>query len=208
MVNVGPEIGEKAVLSQLRDGSYEAFEYIYHRYKVRLAASMLRLLKSTDLVDDLLQELFVELWDKRQVFPLGGLSLPWLKKRLWYKLVAHFRTQGFKQRHLENFRVFAEQERLIDQPKASSNLELESQYEVIMDAIALTVAQMPARMQEVFLLNREQQFTINEIAQRLDLSPNTVRNHLQAAMKHLRKSLKAQNLSTTCVALLWWVILG
>jgi len=186
----------------------QLFEQLHESSWTVLFQLACRKLGDQDEAYDLLQELFVELWDKRQVFPLGGLSLPWLKKRLWYKLVAHFRTQGFKQRHLENFRVFAEQERLIDQPKASSNLELESQYEVIMDAIALTVAQMPARMQEVFLLNREQQFTINEIAQRLDLSPNTVRNHLQAAMKHLRKSLKAQNLSTTCVALLWWVILG
>ncbi|SEK27690.1 RNA polymerase sigma-70 factor, ECF subfamily [Parapedobacter koreensis] len=157
---------------------------------------------------DLLQELFLELWNKRDVFPLHGLSLAWLKKRLWYKLITYFRTQGFQQRHLENFRLFIEREHPVVQPDESLGQVFESQFELIMDAIALTVAQMPERMQEVFLLNREQQFTINEIALRLGLSPNTVRNHLHAAMKRLRKSLEAQNLSALCIALLWWIISG
>ncbi|WP_188749030.1 sigma-70 family RNA polymerase sigma factor [Parapedobacter defluvii] len=167
-----------------------------------------RKLGDRDEAYDLLQELFLELWNKRDIFPLHDLSIAWLKKRLWYKLITYFRTQGFQQRHLENFRLFMEREQSVVQPNESLDHVFESQFESIMDAIALAVAQMPERMQEVFLLNREQQFTINEIADRLGLSPNTVRNHLHAAMKRLRKSLGAQNLSTLCVALLWWIISG
>lgn len=156
---------------------------------------------------DLLQELFIELWDKRAIFPLQDLSLAWLKKRLWYKLITYFRKQGFKQRHLENFRLFMENDHLlITELGHSPQQAFEREFETIMDAIALVVAEMPERMREVFLLYREQQFTINEIAQRLGLSPNTVRNHLQAAMKRLRLSLEDSDLSSLSFALLWWVI--
>ncbi|SFC68225.1 RNA polymerase sigma-70 factor, ECF subfamily [Parapedobacter composti] len=157
---------------------------------------------------DLLQELFVELWNKRDVFPLNNLSPAWLKKRLWYKLITYFRTQGFHRRHLEDFRRFMALEYPAVQPDESSVKLAESQFEIIMEAVELAVAQMPDRMQEVFLLNRERHFSIDEIAQHLGLSPNTVRNHLHAAMKRLRKSLQMQNLTAPCLALIWWVFVG
>src|SRR5690606_28093422 len=58
-------------LSRLREGSYEAFETVYNRYKRPLASSMLRQLKDPDLVDDLLQELFVRLWERRHAIDPG-----------------------------------------------------------------------------------------------------------------------------------------
>lgn len=165
-----------------------------------------RKLGDSDEAYDVLQDLFIELWDKREVFPLDNLSIVWLKRRLWFKLLAHFRRQGFKRQHLDNFQHFMEKETLVVQPGESANQMLERDYELIMDAIALTVAQMPERMREVFLLNREQHFTINEIAGHLGLSPNTVRNHLQTAMKRLRKALEAQNLTSPSFVLLWWLV--
>ncbi len=155
---------------------------------------------------DLLQELFMELWDKRQIYPLQTLSLPWLKKRLWFKLMTYFREQGFKQRHLEHLRVFVASESLVLQPAESVGVVSESDFEIIMQAISIEVAQMPDRMKEIFLLNREQHFTISEIAQKLGLSPNTVRNQLHTAMKRLRKSLEAHDLTAINLTFLCWMI--
>lgn len=186
----------------------QLFEQLHETFWPMLFRLACKKLGDRDEAYDLLQELFLELWNKRDVFPLHQLSFPWLKKRLWYKLITYFRTQGFRQRHLDNFSILMACEQPVIQRNESIDLLVESQFETIMDAIALTVAQMPDRMQEVFRLNREQHFTINEIADRLSLSPNTVRNHLHAAMKRLRKSLEAQNLSTPSIALLWWIISG
>jgi len=184
----------------------QCFEQLHETAWPILFQEAYRKLGDKDEAYDLLQELFLELWDKRQVFHLRELSLSWLRKRLWYKLITHFRTQGFRQRHLDNFKIFLQQEQMVVQSQEFLIQELESQYEVIMETIALAVAQMPERMQEVFLLNREQQFSINEIARRLELSPHTVRNHLQAAMKHLRQTLKTQNLSSLGLSLLLWIV--
>ncbi|SKB28454.1 RNA polymerase sigma-70 factor, ECF subfamily [Parapedobacter luteus] len=186
----------------------QLFEQLHERFWSVLFRLACKKLGDRDEAYDLLQELFLELWNKRDVFPLHQLSLAWLKKRLWYKLITYFRTQGFQQRHLENFRIFMACEQPVVQPGESIDQVFESQFETVMDAIALAVAQMPDRMREVFLLNREQHFTIDEIADHLNLSPNTVRNHLHIAMKRLRKSLEAQNLSTLSIALLWWIISG
>lgn len=162
-------------------------------------------LEDPDEAYDLLQELFIELWDKREVFPFQQLSLSWLKKRLWYKLISHFRYRGFKQRHLDDFQSLVESDARVIEPDEYLTPGFESQFALIIEAISLVVAQMPERMREVFLLSREQHFSIAEIAQRLSLSPHTVKNHLQAAMKRLRKSLEFQDLSILNGILVWWL---
>lgn len=186
----------------------QCFEQLHERTWSVLFQEACRKLGDEDEAYDLLQELFLELWDKRKIFHLQELSLTWLRKRLWYKLITYFRTQGFKQRHLDDFKIFMKQQHVQMHVQEQELLlqELESRHEIIMEAIALAVAQMPEKMQEVFLLNREQHFSINEIARRLELSPHTVRNHLQASMKRLRLSLKTQNLSPLGLSLLLWII--
>ena len=61
-----PHSDEKHLLEQLRAGNHDAFAEIYHRYKLRLAGNLLRMLKSPELVEELLQELFVRLWVRRK----------------------------------------------------------------------------------------------------------------------------------------------
>lgn len=167
-----------------------------------------RKLGDPDEAYDVVQELFIELWEKRNTLPLQNLSLAWLKKRLWFKLLSYFRHQGFKQRHMEHFRYFVETDALSEKTEESDRNEFENDYELLMDAIVITIAQMPERMREVFLLNREQRFTINEIAVHLNLSPNTVRNHLQTAMKRLRSSLAAHSPSAFSYLWLCWLLMG
>lgn len=156
---------------------------------------------------DLVQELFIELWDKRAVFPPDSISIGWLKKRLWYKLLTHFRTQGFRQQQLADFRVFLESEHEVYREQDwQDSLIYEKEFNAIMEAIALVVTQMPERMQQIYLLNKEQHFSVQEIAERLGISPHTVRYHLQEAMKRLRDSLTSTDFSLVNYLLVFWVI--
>jgi RNA polymerase sigma factor (sigma-70 family) len=61
-----PIIDEKELLLRLRDGDYTAFEKIYSNHKKKIAQRLIRLLSSRDLVEDLLQELFIRLWNNRE----------------------------------------------------------------------------------------------------------------------------------------------
>ncbi|MEI7486012.1 MAG: RNA polymerase sigma factor [Chryseobacterium sp.] len=65
-MNPASQINEKEQLLRLRDGDYSAFEIIYSNHKKKIAYRLLRLLNSGDLVEDILQELFIRLWNNRK----------------------------------------------------------------------------------------------------------------------------------------------
>ncbi len=181
MVNVGPEIGEKAVLSQLRDGSYEAFEYIYHRYKVRLAASMLRLLKSTDLVDDLLQELFVRLWEHRE-----SINPEQPIKAYLFRIAENL--------VYDTFRRLSKDRRLQDQlfhAMEEIGADIEKQFFMQEDrqAIEAVIAMLPPKRRQVFTLCKLESKSYEEVSSLLNISLSTVNDHIYKANQFLKQHL-------------------
>lgn len=56
---------EKSLLLQLKSGDERAFEILYNNYKFRIAGNLFKLLKSDDLVKEILQELFFKIWEVR-----------------------------------------------------------------------------------------------------------------------------------------------
>ncbi|WP_142685756.1 RNA polymerase sigma factor [Chitinophaga polysaccharea] len=57
---------ERALLTRLKEGDYEAFEEIYARYYRQLTGNLMKLLKNRDLVGEALQEIFIRLWNNRK----------------------------------------------------------------------------------------------------------------------------------------------
>ena len=64
MDNINPT-DEKALLLQLKNGDERAFEILYNHYKFRVAGNLFKLVKSDDLVKEILQELFFKIWEVR-----------------------------------------------------------------------------------------------------------------------------------------------
>lgn len=60
------DLDEKALLLQLRNSEKPAFEELYRRYKIRLTGNLLRMLKSPELVEDVMQDIFLGIWENRK----------------------------------------------------------------------------------------------------------------------------------------------
>lgn len=56
---------EKDLLLRFRDGNHMAFEQIYHQYKAKLIRNSLRLVKLSDMIEELVQDLFIKVWEQR-----------------------------------------------------------------------------------------------------------------------------------------------
>ena len=181
MVDVGPEIEEKAVLLQLRSGSYHAFEWIYHRYKARLAASMLRLLKSPDLVDDLLQELFVRLWERRKSID-PEQSIKAYLFRIAENLV------------YDTFRRFSKDKQLLDRlfyamEETGANIEEQFLVQENRHAIHAAIAMLPPKRRKVFVLCKLESKSYEEVSSLLNISLSTINDHIYKANQFLRQHL-------------------
>ena len=185
---------------------YPAFEEMHRRYWQKLHRIAYRKLGDRQETYDLLQEMFIELWEKRETLNFGDELGGWLQKRLWFKLSGHFRTKGFKEKHQENFRLYLENTGVDLKFDPAELREINAYYEYLLAAINKTIEEMPNRMREVFVMHRHEQRSVDEIADQLNLSPKTVRNQLERAIVRLRRSTENYDVTALELVFLLWLI--
>jgi RNA polymerase sigma-70 factor (ECF subfamily) len=129
---------------------------------------------------DLVQNTFVRLWDRRQRLKAQGSM-----KALLYTMV---RNASLDERRKSLRREKAEGS--VPPPPNRPTPYQDVQGAELQRAPAAAVGRLPAKRQEVFRLIREAGLSYQEVAQVLDLSPQTVANHMSLAMADLRVALK------------------
>lgn len=193
MVQHEPIHAESEWLRQLRDGSYEAFEVIYHRYKVRLAASMLRLLKDSDAVDDLLQELFVRLWVHRDTIDPDQPIKAYLFRIAENLVYDAFRTMAKDKRAQERI------QRLISESACEIEERIFAQEN--RQAIEAAIAMLPPRRREVFVLCKLESKSYEEVSSLLNISLSTINDHIYKANQFLKQRLSNHVISHLLILL-------
>lgn len=196
---------EQLLLERIRSDDTSAFKTLHEQYYLPLYELACKKLGDEDDAYDLLQEMFLELWEKRATFFISNPLYNYLKNRLWFKLSGHFRKKGFHEKHMTAFAAFLDQESVTDPNDEQKVREIELQYDLLMAHLEMAVAQMPARMREVFTLSRNGELSITEIAEKLGLSPKTVSNHLHMAMDRIRRTLSEQGISALEILILMWL---
>jgi RNA polymerase sigma-70 factor (family 1) len=166
--------------------THEAFRALFDKYWDLLCR--LAVAKTGDQQDaeDLVQELFIDLWHKKQPLTLTTSIRTYLISCLYLKLFKYFRKKGFHQKHYEDFNRYV-QAIATTGSTALAGMEFEQEYGKLQDIIAQCVAVMPRQMKTVFSLKHYEGYSTQEIAEKLQVSPETVKTHLKHAMLHLRK---------------------
>ncbi len=132
------------------------------------------------LVEDIVQESFISIWEKQSEIFKDQQSL---KKYLFVtvrnRTISHLRSIKIKQVDLEpSFEIHQEDDE-----------ELYPEEELTI-RISKTIKQMPSRCREIFLLAYIEGMTYNAIAKQLSISKNTVKTQMGIAYRMLRKELK------------------
>lgn len=199
-------IGDQELLRLIRDSDYAAFEELHHRYYKSLFALAAKKIGDQDDAYDLMQDMFIELWEKRATFSIGNPLKNYLKNRLWFKLSGYFRTKGFQEKHFKNFADFLQlQQKTAPYFDDIEIREMDLQYEAVIEVINRTINGMPEKMREVFLLSRSNEYSIVEIAEKLQVSPKTVKNQINIALNRIRNATSDPSLSALELLVLIWL---
>lgn len=170
------------LLIRLKDGDMMAFDQVYERYSHKLFSFVFKILKNEAEADDIVQEVFVKIWESREklgdykllnsyIFTIAyNNSIDLIRKRI---------NNNKYLEHLKNSSVILVTPSVISEVEFN---ELNSQVEKL-------IADLPERQKQVYLLHREQGLTYPEIAERLGISKNTVENHMVKALKFLRQNI-------------------
>lgn len=174
---------ENDLLESIRLGDRAAFEQLFEQYWELLYQLAAQKTGDDSEAEDMVQELFVELWRRETPVVLTTSLQTYLVSCLYYKVLYHFRQKGFREKHYAAFARFsAEHTADMDSPA------FETAYAELREVVDAVVSRMPEQMRTVFLLKHYQGQPVNRIAEQLDISPETVKSHLKTAMGRLRKA--------------------
>lgn len=169
------------LLLSIQGDDATAFKVLYDRY---WEALYLRACKRVDKDEakDMVQEVMTTLWRRRKeiVTKEDGNIGRYLHTAVKYRVISHYAYTAAEIRNNELFEV-------LDGETFANTLETKELGEIL----EKEVSRLPARMQQIFRLSREDDFSIADIAGKLNLSEQTVKNQLTEALKRIRTSIKS-----------------
>lgn len=166
---------DKELLELLRQDDSDAFEAIYKKYFNRLYNHAFKMLKDKAICKDIVQEIFVQLWTKRQTQDIQALDA-YLNAVTRFQV---FKAISSSRRHEDLFD--AEHELPVCCTTEYSFTEKE-----ISMVLSSGVAQLPEKCQVIFSMSRMEHLSTKEIALKLAIAPKTVENQLTIALRKLR----------------------
>ncbi len=185
-----PITGELELLQQLIKGDAESFRQIYEFYQGRVFLFAFRLTKSKSEAEEVVQEVFVKLWERREKIRIeknfNAYLLTITKNLVIDNLKKASRDRNLQAKIYRNIQSL--QDHSVDELIKKELERLQRQ----------AIAKLSPRMRQVFLLSREEELTYEEIANRLGVSRNTVRNQVSEALKTIREFL-ADHPDIACV---------
>lgn len=171
------------LLSLLQGSDEGAFTELYDRYWKKLLIRANLLLRSQEDAEEIVHDIFVRLWQKRETLQIKNTFHTYIAAMLQYGC---FEALANRKRH----RVDTPMESVPDAADTSSTQEwLDFAY--LRQELEQAVQQLPDKCQLIFRLSREQGMSDKEIAEKLDISVNTVRTQMHRALQKLKTPLNS-----------------
>lgn len=175
---------EQKYLSELRNGSYKAFDALYDMYSQRLFAFVYKLTKSKNDAKEIVQDVFVKLWLNRENLLNNTSFQSYLFTIAKNNVINKVRTNI-------NSPIFVDYIVYLNENKLSeNNVKNLLDYDDFRFELSKAKNTLSNTQRNVFELSKELGYSNSEIASRLQLSEQTVKNQLSIALKILRKEME------------------
>ncbi|HEX3007102.1 MAG TPA: RNA polymerase sigma-70 factor [Bacteroidales bacterium] len=175
---------EAVLVKHVSKGDLAAFSSLYKIYSNRLYRFALGYLKSEEEAEELVQEVFTIIWEKRKELK-EELSFKSFLFTIAFNIIKkHFRTRT----QLSNYLSYKGGNDMDDNTTELTNYNSLKQY------IDELVEQLPLKRKEIFIKSRYKGMSIMDIAREMNISHKTVENQITEALRFLRKHLNEENL--------------
>ncbi|MEE8347090.1 MAG: sigma-70 family RNA polymerase sigma factor [Dehalococcoidia bacterium] len=187
------QLDDEELMRRLHYRDVRAFEELFNKFGDLVYSTALRVLRDTQLAEDVSQEIFVRIWRKPESYVAErGRFLTWLISITRNRAVDEIRARGRRQRH--ETASPEEQERELPADDAidpALNAQLTEQRRIVRAALA----EIPPEQREVIELAYFGGLTQQEIAERLVQPLGTVKTRIRLGMQKLRSALAAETKS-------------
>lgn len=174
-------VTDAVLLERLGTGDQNAFQEIYQRYWYKLFQVARRKVLFEEDAEEIVQDIFVDLWERREQLLINDLS-KFLFKAVKYQILDYIKAQLVRQSYQNSNQLFNQ--------NTDTQTEEQLALKDLNEAILTGIDQLPSKTQEIFRLNRLEGRSAKEIADILQIPERTIEYHITQALRTMRSYLK------------------
>jgi RNA polymerase sigma-70 factor (family 1) len=169
------------LITLISEGNKDAFSIFYTRNWMELYKMAFAILKDRDACVDLIQDIFVWIWENRQELVIASPK-SYLRAAVKYKIANYIRSGNIRRSFFAEVAKFNFVESM---PSADEFIELKE----LNNIIQKVVVNLPQKCLEIYRLSREANLSNREIAEQLGISIKTVENQITIALHRIRTTI-------------------
>jgi RNA polymerase sigma-70 factor (ECF subfamily) len=190
-------VSDADLMSNIKAGNMWAFDQLYNRYCKRLLSFSLSIVKSREEAENILQEVFLALWLNRNQISNEASVKYYIFTIAYNTSISALRRKAKDEKFLEQLKDLQE---LTAEPE-----DLQTEYSDLQGKLSEILNDLPARQREIFILHKVNGLKYQEIASKLNISVNTIENHMSRALKTIRSKLGKNSLCATIFFYLFFI---
>jgi RNA polymerase sigma-70 factor (ECF subfamily) len=184
-------LGEEEALSALLRGREEGLDYFFRRYHAPLIYFAQGLIHDRETAEDLVEDAFLKLWERREELGMQGSLRAWLYTTVRNACIDLLRRNKLKVVYVKEVQATSDKD---DKPVLHRIIEAET-----IEQVYAALQSLPPKCGQVFRMYYLEEKSLQEIADELDLSLSTVKSQKGRAIELLRKKLP----QLYCLLVLW-----
>ncbi|OWW27319.1 RNA polymerase sigma-70 factor [Zobellia sp. OII3] len=170
-------MNERKLVKKMRNGNAEAYRYLFLEYYEWLCNYIFKMCNNRHLAEDIVQDTFVNLWEKRAKLYISGSVKNYLFKCCYHQFLQQLRVQKIDFDALDKVKWEVISDTAFEREKVDVKIE----------NLNVVISKLPPRCKEVFVQNKIEQKKYKEIALDLGISVKTVENQMSKALHFIRE---------------------
>ncbi|MGI8601290.1 MAG: RNA polymerase sigma-70 factor [Chitinophagaceae bacterium] len=169
------------LLQQIIEGDTLAFREFYELYQGKIFLFAYRLTKSKHDAEEIVQEVFVKLWEKREQIKIEKNIQGYI-----FQMTRNMILNGFRKAAIDK----KVQQKIYDNMQALRSPTVDGMFHKELERLhQLAIKKLAPQQRKIYLLSREEELSYEKIAEKLSISKNTVRNTMINSLRSIREDL-------------------
>ena len=172
-----------SLVRRLKEGDESAYGYMIDVYDHRLCLYANSLVSNILLAEDIVQNVYLKVWEKRHKLNPELSLTSFLFKSVYNDCITEFH---------KNKQITALKRKYIEELDAIFEDKDQDSLESLIKMVTLAIQELPPKCKQIFLLSKKEGLTHIEIAEYLNLSPKTIERHITMAFSRIRKNVRSK----------------
>jgi RNA polymerase sigma-70 factor (ECF subfamily) len=175
------QYSDEELMHEIKAGNMLAFDELYRKYIRRLYRFSYSILKSREEAENIVQNVFLNLWQNREKAEKISSVKYYVFTIAYNSAISIIRKKARESQFIEYVKTL--------QDMKEEPVDLQFEYKELDERVSAIINSLPVRQKEVYQLHRIEGLKYAEISERLNISINTIENHMSRALKTIREKL-------------------